>query len=172
MNKKTWNFKNIEEFKATSGGFIIYMNDRFNLLSDNIDISKKENLDFFRKMLLVHIFRTIWLLKYREITEILPYYFEALIHLHILYESEILNLDIENVKVKTDFSDYNLVKFIENYKKVYEKLIKTYLDKKDAWEFLSDYAVIENGIWLPKKEELKQFVENYYSLYKKIWNEI
>jgi len=69
-------------------------------------------------------------------------------------------------------SEQNMEKFVEIYKKTYEKLAKTYLEKKDAGEFLFDYAVIESGIWLPKDEKLKDFVEKYYALYEKIWNEI
>jgi hypothetical protein len=54
----------------------------------------------------------------------------------------------------------------------YKKLIEIYLEKKDAKEFLDDYVIEENWNYLPKNKILRNFVENYYELYKKIGNEV
>jgi hypothetical protein len=70
----TGNFKNIEEFKATAGGLVAY----FHKGGDN-----KLNED----VVMTHIFRSVGLMKYRKIEDIIPYYCEALIHLDILFES-------------------------------------------------------------------------------------
>ena len=149
MNEKTWNFKNIEEFKATSGGLVSYF--------ESIKNKELENIDFLKSMLVIHIFRVINLLKYYNTTEILPYYFESLIHLDILYNSGILN--ISNLKIKVDFDKENILKFIENYTSAYKSLVKLYVAKLDAGNFLSNYVVFENWIWYPKNSILYSFVK-------------
>ena len=47
-----------------------------------------------------------------------------------------------------------------------------YLNKIDAWEFLNDYAIQKDWYYLPKNLEIREFVEYFYSVYKKIGNEI
>jgi hypothetical protein len=110
----------------------------------------------------------------REITEVLPYYFEWLIHLDILSRSWIIVLtkEWENYKVSTNINLDTYKKLIEIYKQEYNKLIKVYLNQKDAGEFLFDFVEMENAIWLPKDTKLKDFVQNYYWLYKKYGNEV
>ena len=56
----------------------------------------------------------------------------------------------------------------EVYQNAYKKLAETYLAKVDANEYLKQYTVKENGIYLPVKEEIKAFVEYYYARYKEI----
>jgi len=162
MNLKTWNFKNIEEWKATSWWLMSYF-----LTTQATDFSKNT---FEYNMLLMHILRSVKLLVYKDIVEILPYYNEALIHLDILYNSGILSID--NTKVKINFNEENYKKLVKLYTQAYEKLIKTYLDKKDAGEFLFDYVQTEkDGTNLPKNEKLKDFAIKYYDLYQKYGNE-
>ncbi len=159
MNKKTGNFKNIEEFKAT----IWWLNSYFYWN----DLWKKFN----KNLVIMHLVRCIWLLKYREITEVLPYYNESLIHLDIMFEAWIFK--IKNNKIILNFSEKTWEKFIQNYKKHYLKLIQIYLDKIEAWEFLYDYIETDKK-WnnFPKNKNLKEFVEYYYDLYKEIGNEV
>jgi len=160
MNKKSWVYKNIEEFKATTGWLVMYF------LNENLASKLKKEL------IIHHIIRCIWLLKYREANEIEPYYCEALIHLDILFESWIIIINSDN-KIELVFNDetYNNLKNI--YIIHYKKLINIYLEKQDAGVFLNDYT-IKNNDWyyLPKNNEIRKFVEYYYGVYKDIWNEI
>ncbi len=175
MNKKTWNFKNIEEFKATTGWLVAYF---MSLSTQGI----KEQKEFDKNLIIMHLVRCIWLLKYREVDEILPYYNEALIHLDIMFDSWIFKIvshpsliikgeGTKNFKIKLNWSLENYEKLKKNYIKHYKKLIQIYLEKKDAWEFLFDYVII-NKSWnnISKNEALRELGEYYYNLYKKIWN--
>ena len=171
MNKKTWNFKNIEEFKATTWWLVSYF-----MWEDK----KKE---FNKNIIITHIVRCIGLLKYMEITEVLPYYNESLIHLDIMFNSEIFEIiplsispqgrEVKWFKIKLNFTEKNWEKLKENYIKNYKRLILIYLEKKDAWEFLFNYVETDKN-WnnLSKNKELKEFVKYYYDLYKKIGNEV
>ena len=105
-----------------------------------------------------------------EVDDVIPYYAESLIHLKILFEAEIIYF--ENWKVFLNLTEDSIFDLKQNYKKHYKKLIKIYLEKKDAWDFLFQYVIEEKGNYLPKNDKLKLFVENYYKLYKKIGNEI
>jgi hypothetical protein len=50
----------------------------------------------------------------------------------------------------------------------YKKLINIYLNKIDAGVFLSDYTIKKDAYYLPKSEKIKEFVEYYYDIYKKV----
>jgi hypothetical protein len=56
----------------------------------------------------------------------------------------------------------------ELYIQSYKDLAMHYLDKKDANEYLARYATKVDGIYLPKDEQTKEFVEYYYARYKEI----
>lgn len=159
MNKKTWNFKNIEEFKATTWGLYSYF---FTNNSDEI---------FNKNIFIMHLARCIWLLKYRKVSEVLPYYNESLIHLDIMFESNVFK--IINNKIILNFSEKNWKNLKNNYLKHYKKLINIYLEKLDAWIFLYDY-VVKDSNWdnVPQNKILQEFGNYYYDLYKKIWNEL
>lgn len=164
MNKKTWSYKKIEEFKATTWGLVMHFIDTSNC---------SENQELNKNLIVDHIYRTIRLLKYREVIEIETYYCEALIHLDLIHEAWILDfLNWEDYLLNFNYSieKYNRLK--EVYLKHYKKLIKIYLDKKDVWEFLNSYTIKENWYYLPKNDFLRNFVNYYYDLYKKIWNDL
>ncbi len=151
MNK-SGQFKNIEEFKATTGGLMAFF--------ENEDKNLKEYiLDDI-------ISRAINLMAWREITEVLPYYTEGLIHLELLYKSGVISF--ENKMVKINYNKYDIFK--EVYKDAYRELAKNYLEKIDANEYLSKYTKKRDNIFLPKREEILKFVENYYKDYKEIGN--
>jgi len=181
MNKKTWNFKNIEEFKATAGGLVAYFMSPYPNLSLQ---GRKEQKKFDKNLIIMHLVRTIWLLKYREVAEVLPYYNEALIHLEIMLESKIFKIEshpnhllkgegTKGFKIKLNWSIENYENLKKNYIKHYKKLIQIYLDKRDAWEFLFDYVITDkNGNNISKNKKLREFWEYYYDLYKKIGNEV
>jgi hypothetical protein len=145
----TGQFKNIEEFKATSGGLMaFFVNER--------DELKKHIVDDL-------VSRAVGLMAWREVGEVLPYYCEGLIHLDILFTSGVITYD-EHIEI--DYSKYNEMK--ETYQKAYKKLAETYLAKVDANEYLKQYTVKENSVYLPIKEEIRSFVEHYYAQYKEI----
>ena len=149
-------FKNIEEYKATTGGLV------------NFFYHEKEELKkpVFHEL----IKRAIGLISWQKIDEVKPYYTEALIHLTLLFQSKTLNF--ENEKLKIDFSEQSYENFklltLENY----HNLAKHYALKLDAKEFLSIFCELENGIFLPKLQVCKEFVKYYYDLYEKIGNEL
>jgi len=200
MNKKTWNFKNIEEFKATTWGLVSYFintSSQPSSLEENEQEQKNfpllqgrgaggEDSIFNKNILVMHLVRCIWLLKYREIVEILPYYNESLIYLEIMFETWIFEIAPHSnpllwdereqedwYKIKLKFTNENFEKLKKNYIKHYMKLINIYLEKRDAWEFLFDY-VVSNKKWnnISKNKDLRDFIEYYYDLYKKIGNEV
>lgn len=159
MNKKTGVFKNIEEFKATTWGLVMcFMNEK---LAPNLQ----------KELIIHHVIRCIWLLKYREVNEIEPYYCESLIHLDILFEAWIIKINNDK-KIELNFSE-KIYKELKNvYILHYKKLINIYLNKIDAWKFLQDYAIKKDLYYLPKNINIRNFVEYYYSVYKDIWNKI
>jgi hypothetical protein len=154
MNQ-TGQFKNIEEFKATVSGLV-----------GHFLTHPTTSLD--EKMMVLHVLRSVNLLKYQKVDDIIPYYCEALIHLSIMKSAEFLV--IENEKVDFDFSKYESLK--QHYIKTYDELVKLYLEKQDASKFLYKWVKFENGIYLPVDEKLEKFVKQFYSLYLKYGNEV
>ena len=148
MNK-SGQFKNIEEFKATVGGLMAFF------------INDKKS---FREYIINDIVtRAVGLMAWREVGEVQPYYCEGLIHLDILFESKVITFD---KTIKIDYSKYKKMRKL--YSKAYIKLVNHYIDKKDANIYLSDYAFKYNGIYLPKNEMVRYFVEKYYERYQEI----
>jgi hypothetical protein len=154
MNK-TGNFKNIEEFKATTGGLVSFFYNEEEKLKSYIlkDVTK----------------RAISLIAWMQTGEVEPYYCEGLIHIDILFKSGVLRFD---GKTYMDFSDKAYEKTVSLYKSVYNDLAKHYLAKKDATLFLQNFAKKENGYFLPVDKKVKSFVEYYWELYKKIGREV
>ena len=147
-------FKNIEEFKATTGGIMAFFaNEEAELIEPLID-------DI--------VSRAVNLIAWQEVGEVLPYYCEGLIHLELLYESKIVSFK-DNI-VQIDYTKYKDFKNI--YTLSYKELAKTYLSKTDAKEFLELFTVKQENIYLPKTKELRDFVEFYYNQYKSIGNEV
>ncbi|NKQ41890.1 MAG: invasion protein CiaB [Sulfurovum sp.] len=142
-------FKNIEEFKATSGGLMAFFHNEREELKEHVinDV----------------VSRAVGLMAWREVGEVLPYYCEGLIHLDILFGSAVITYDNE---IKIDYSKYDVMK--EAYISAYKNLARNYLKKIDASEYLEQYAIKSDGIYLPKDEKIKSFVEHYYARYKEI----
>lgn len=148
MNK-SGQFKNIEEFKATSGGLMAFFHNERESLKEHI----VDDL----------VSRSIGLMAWREVGEVLPYYCEGLIHLDILFDSGVVDFKKEIV---IDYSRYEDMK--NAYKECYKNLATHYVNKCDASEFLYQYAQKIGGVYLPKNEKIKEFVEYYYDRYKLI----
>ncbi len=147
----TGNFKNIEEFKATTGGLVAFF------------LNEKESL----KQHVLHdtIKRSIGLIGWMETGEVEPYYCEALIHLSILFESGVLKF---SNKLEIDRSEerYNRVK--ELYIQRYKELAQHYIDKKDATMFLERFVSKSGKYFLPIDDRVKYFVKYYWNLHKNI----
>jgi hypothetical protein len=100
-------------------------------------------------------------LKYREVAEVLPYYNESLIHLEIMFETWIF--EIKNSKIVLNWSEENYEKLKKNYINHYKRLIKFYLDKNDAWEFLYDYVTTDKNWNNISKNIHWRFISSFFS---------
>jgi len=153
MNK-SGQFKNIEEFKATTGGIMAFFeNEESALIEPFID-------DI--------VSRAVSLMAWREVDEVLPYYCEGLIHLELLFESKLITF--KNGMVKIDYNQYSSFKTI--YTQTYRELAQNYLQEIDANEFLTNFTKRVESIYLPRTKTLREFVENYYTAYKEIGNQV
>ena len=93
-------FKNIEEFKATTGGLMAFF-------SNEKEELKKHIVDDL-------VSRAVGLMAWREVGEVLPYYCEGLIHLSILFNSGIITY---NEQITINYSKY------EDMKKAYTECL-------------------------------------------------
>lgn len=160
MNK-SGNFKNIEEFKATTGGLISYFLD---VNSDEKHLQEQLLIDLVK--------RSVGLIGWMEVDEVQPYYCEGLIHLNGLFKSGVLSWDNENKKLTIDLNvqKYETLKawYLENY----TALAKHYLNKIDATEFLNKYATKSEKYFMPNDENINSFVKYYFKRYQEIGQEI
>ncbi|MFA9240505.1 MAG: invasion protein CiaB, partial [Candidatus Paceibacteria bacterium] len=76
LMNKTGNFKNIEEFKATTGGLISYLLDED---TDELHLKSQVLIDLVK--------RSVGLIGWMEVDEVQPYYCEGLIHLNGLFDT-------------------------------------------------------------------------------------
>ena len=153
----TGSYKNVEEFKATTGGLLAFF----------------ENEDKTLKEYIINdtIKRSVNLIAWMEVGEVLPYYIEGLIHLQALFDTEILSFD---KKLSINYNETNYQKIKNWYKNVYLDLVENYyIPKIDPKNFLNKFVQKEEkNIYLPKDEKVKTFVKWYYQLYKKIGNQV
>jgi hypothetical protein len=140
-------FKNIEEFKATLGGLVAFFMREEEALKTHIlgDTIK----------------RAVGLIGWMKTSEVQPYYCEALMHLHGLFESGVLTFD---GVLRIDMEAYSSAKAW--YVACYKSLGEHYLEKKPAGEFLGRF-VEENheGVFVPKAPKVRDFVEYYWDLH-------
>jgi hypothetical protein len=160
MNK-TGNFKNIEEFKATTGGLISY------LLDEDTDESHLKE-----QVLIDLVKRSVGLIGWMEVDEVQPYYCEGLIHLNGLFTTGVLVWDEENKNLNIDISDEKFEKLKAWYIQNYTALAKHYLDKLDATKFLNRYATKTQKYFMPNDEKINSFVKYYFKRYQEIGQEL
>ncbi len=153
LMNKSGQFKNIEEFKATSGGLLAFFYNEKEELKEHI-------LDDLAS-------RAVSLMSWREVGEVLPYYCEGIIHLEILFASKAISFD---EKIEIDYTKYSVLR--EKYIGVYKELVDVYLQKRDALGFLKRFAKKEGEHFLPVTKEVREFVEFYYQRYKEIGQKI
>jgi len=154
LMNKSGEFKNIEEFKATTFGIVMFM------------LNEKEEIKeaFLRDA----ISRAVGLISWKNEESFKPYYIEGLIHLTGLFDSGIL--EFNGRKILVDLSNDKYEKLKEWYIKNYESLAKHYLEKKDASEYLNMFVYPEKKTYLPKDEKLKEFVEYFYKKFQELGN--
>jgi hypothetical protein len=158
MNK-TGNFKNIEEFKATTGGLVSFFLDEN---SDEKSLEKQVLIDTTK--------RAVGLMGWMEVDEVQPYYCEGLIHLSGLFESGILDWDETNLSIDLSNEKYEALK--SWYIKTYTALANHYLDKKDATSFLNKYAKKDGKYFMPVDSKINSFVKHYFKRYQEIGQEL
>ncbi|RBQ31145.1 CiaB protein [Arcobacter sp. FW59] len=160
MNK-TGNFKNIEEFKATTGGLISYLLDED---TDELHLKEQVLIDLVK--------RSVGLIGWMEVDEVQPYYCEGLIHLCGLFESRVLSWDNEKKKLNIDINDKKFEVLKDWYIKNYTALAKHYLEKLDATAFLNRYATKKEKYFMPNDENINSFVKHYFKRYQEIGQEL
>jgi hypothetical protein len=160
MNK-TANFKNIEEFKATTGGLVSYF------LDENSD--EKDLQEF---VLNDTIKRSIGLIAWMEVDEVQPYYCEGLIHLNGLFETKVLVWNEENNKLTINQTKELLEDLKQWYINTYKNLSEHYLNKKDASEFLNIYAIKKDKYFTSTSTNIDNFIQYYFQRYKEIGQEL
>ena len=148
-------FKLAEEFKATSGALMCYF--------------WLEKWRFWEELLLDHIQRSVSLIGWMEVDEVLPYYVEGLLHLYGLFDAGVLRFD-GRLEVKLSFERMQALQ--KWYEKTYGDLAKIYLLKEDIKIFLDRFIKRDGKVYLPKNETIKKFVTHYYDLYKQMGTQI
>ena len=146
-------FKNIEEFKATAGGLMAFFDNEKDEL-------KREMVDDL-------VSRAVGLMAWREVGEVLPYYCEGLIHLDILFGSGVISYD---GKMNIHYEHYNEMK--SSYQQAYKILAQCYINKLDAEFYLNSYVQRVDGVYLPIKKDILDFVKQYYARYKEIGQQV
>ncbi len=138
-------FKNIEEFKATTGGLAAFF------LNEEAPLKEAILRDVIK--------RSVGLIGWMKTSEVQPYYCEGLIHLHGLFESGVLDFD--------GALHVNLERYEEAkawYLGCYRELGEHYLAKADAKDFLGRFAVQEE-VFMPTAPKVRAFVEYYWDLH-------
>ncbi|MBP6497346.1 MAG: invasion protein CiaB [Campylobacteraceae bacterium] len=148
-------FKNIEEFKATTGGLVSFFMD--------------EDASLVEHVFADTIKRAVGLIAWMKTGEVEPYYCEGLIHLSGLFESGVLRFD---EKLTIDMSHERYVALKEWYIQTYKALAAHYLEKRDAKVFLETFAVKKGDFYLPQNEEVANFVAYYWALHQDMGRDI
>ena len=160
MNR-SGNFKNIEEFKATTGGLVSFFMDK--------QTDEKELEEF---VISDTIKRAVGLIGWMEVDEVQPYYCEGLIHLTGLFKTKVLRWDIEESKLTINLAKENITILKQWYIDTYKKLALHYLAKKNATLFLNNYAKKDEKYFAPIDPTINNFVQYYFNRYKEIGQEL
>ncbi len=107
LMNKTGNFKNIEEFKATTGGLVSFF-----VSNDEAELKTQVLIDTLK--------RAVGLIGWMEVDEVQPYYCEGLIHLNALFDSDILTW--KRQKLNINLSEENQEKLKQWYISTYQDL--------------------------------------------------
>jgi len=153
MNK-TGNFKNIEEFKATTGGLVSFF----------MDESDEQSLEYH--VISDTVKRAVGLIAWMEVDEVQPYYCEGLIHLNGLFETKMISFNGKSLHI--DMGEEKIKALKQWYIQTYTSLAHHYMSKQDATLWLNQFAKKENKYFMPVDETIKEFVAYYFERYKAI----
>jgi hypothetical protein len=151
-------FKNIEEFKATTGGLMAYFHK---------NDGEGDEADYY--VFSDTLKRAVGLIAWMESEEVEAYYCEGLIHLHGLFSSGVVRF---KNKLIIDMSNEAYARLKAWYQETYKELAQHYLEKRDAKEFLNRYAYKEGRYYRARDESVNYFVNYYWNLYQEIGMEI
>jgi len=157
LMNKTGNFKNIEEFKATTGGLVSFF-----ISNDEAHLQTQVLSDLIK--------RAVGLIGWMEVDEVQPYYCEGLIHLNALFDSEVLTWKKQTLIIDMSEEKYESLK--RWYITAYQNLALHYLNKKDASDYLDKYATKDEKYFMPINSTIYSFVEYYSAQYKEIGQEL
>jgi hypothetical protein len=152
MNK-TGNFKNIEEFKATTGGLVSFFMDES---GDEIELEHQVIADTIK--------RAVGLIAWMEVDEVQPYYCEGLIHLNGLFSTRMISFDGKTLQI--DMSEEKIKAIKQWYIDTYRSLANHYLQKSDATLWLHQFAKKDGTYFKPIDKNIKEFTQYYFERYK------
>ncbi|MDD3462551.1 MAG: invasion protein CiaB [Sulfurospirillaceae bacterium] len=155
LMNKSGVFKNIEEFKATTGGLVAFYMQEDDALKEYVFADT--------------IKRAVGLIAWMKTGEVEPYYCEGLIHLAGLFESGVLSFD-GKLHIDQSLQKYEALKAW--YLKTYSELSKHYLAKEDAKAFLNHFAVKKGDFYLPLRDDIQRFVSYYWDLHQRIGRDV
>ncbi|PCJ20107.1 MAG: CiaB protein [Candidatus Cloacimonadota bacterium] len=163
MNK-SGQYKNVEEWKATTGGLVSFFMDTE---------GESKDKDLCEHILGDVVKRSIGLIAWKETPEVLPYYMESLIHLKGLHDTGVINFDVDSQKLTIDLSQNKFEAIKQWYFDTYKKLVVDfYLPKNDPQTFLDNYVIKEGKFYESKDETLRAMSVWYWDLYKKYGREV
>ena len=155
------NFKNVEEWKATTGGLMGFFQE------------EEASWDMKRAVTEDLLSRAVGLLSWKETTEVLPYYIESHIHLVGLFESSILDWDEKNRQLKIEVTPERFERLKSWYFNVYSDLVTNYyLPKNDPTPFLKKYVVREKHYFNAAVPKIYDFQKFFWDMYVNYGQEI
>jgi hypothetical protein len=160
MDAHNGNFKNVEEWKATTGGLMTFFREEES--SWDLKVAVIEEM----------IARSVGLFAWRETSEVLPYYIEGHIHLAGLFETQILNWEVgKNLKVELTPSRFKAL--AQWYHQTYLTLVQDfYLPKKDPSPFLSRYVSRDKKFFNAVHPQIHAFQNYFWEIYHRYGQEM
>ncbi|MCO4782432.1 MAG: invasion protein CiaB [Candidatus Cloacimonetes bacterium] len=157
-------YKNVEEWKATTGGLVSFFMDTEGEAKDQA---------LCEHILSDVVKRSIGLIAWKETPEVLPYYMESLIHLKGLLDTGVIAFDTEKLDLKIDLSVEKFEAIKQWYFDTYKKLVVDYyLPKNDPQSFLDEFVVKEGKFYESKDKTIQAMSVWYWDLYKKYGREV
>lgn len=158
------NYKNVEEWKATTGGLLAFF----------LGHEEQEGgLELQRHVLKDLLRRAVGLMAWREASEVEAYYCEGMIHLSGLFESGVLSFSTAKNVLSVHINHETYQNFRSWFLETYKRLVGDYyLPKKDPSSFLHDFARVEGDHFMPVNPSIHAMAEWYWDLYQRYGREI
>ena len=154
--------------EAEPSGIYFREGDTLKGIESKLKKADKKSLQVWEAFFSDCVRRAVGLMAWRENLEVRPYYCEGLIHLCGMFESGVLRFDKtrEFGKLRVYKSKYGALSLW--YVHTYLSLARHYQAKNDAKAWLERYC----EEYIPKKLEVREFVEHYWERYLAIGREI